>query len=45
MTGGLFLLENVLIYSTIGGLLESRGYGVIIFVSIISPAFPLLLEW
>lgn len=41
MTGGLFLLENVLIYSTISGLLESREYGVIIFIRIISPAFAL----
>lgn len=30
---GLFLLENVLIYPIISGLLESRKYGVIIFSS------------
>ena len=45
LTDGLFLLENVLLYPTISAPLEARKYGIIIFISIISLAFPFILEW
>lgn len=44
LTDGLFLLENVLLYPTISGPLEARKYCVIVFISIISLAFPFILE-
>lgn len=45
LTDGLFLVENVLLYPAISGLSESREYGVIIFISIISLFDPFILGW